>query len=134
MVATSLCNLKGMAVGPDHASRGPLSISALPRAGRPPWGRRALVLGLATLVAGRAAAQSADIPPVPKPRQEKVPPAPAGGRYVWQPGSWEWDETAAGYAWRHGRYVTRRPGTTRYVPGRWALNGGAWVWRRGRWR
>ena len=109
-----------------------LTAPGTPWAGQPRFGRRGLLaaavaLGAPTLAAAQPAA-------VPKPRHEKVPPAPPGERYVWQPGAWEWDDTAASFNWRHGRYVARRPGTSRYVPGHWALSGGTYIWQRGRWK
>lgn len=93
-----------------------------------------LLLAGVPFTAPQAAAQPADVPPVPRPRREKIPPAPTGERFVWQPGAWEWLEAEARYAWRSGRYVARRPGTTRYVPGRWVQDSGVWIWRRGRWK
>jgi hypothetical protein len=86
------------------------------------------------LAAPAARAQPAGVAPVPRPRREKIPPAPPGDRYVWQPGTWEWLETEGRYDWRHGRYVARRPGTTTFVGGRWVQEAGVWVWRRGRWK
>lgn len=40
----------------------------------------------------------------------------------------------ARYLWRHGRPVMRRPGATRFVPGRWVLTGGDWAWRKAKWK
>jgi hypothetical protein len=112
-----------------------MTAPATSRAGLPCVGRRTLLAAAAALVAPTlAAAQPGGVAPVPKPRHEKVPPPPAGDRYVWQPGSWEWDDIAGAYAWRHGRYVVRRPGTTRFVAGHWVVTGGSTIWQRGRWK
>jgi len=94
----------------------------------------ALALPLALSLPETAPAQPLGAPPVPPSRLETKPPRPASERIVWQQGTWEWDAAAERYTWRAGRHVVRRPGTTRYVPGRWVQTAGEWSWRRARWR
>jgi len=81
-----------------------------------------------------AAAQPAGVPPIPPRRYESISPRPDGDRYGWQPGHWAWDAAASRYAWNSGRHIIRRPGTTRFIAGRWVQTGGDWTWRRARWR
>jgi hypothetical protein len=78
--------------------------------------------------------QPIGVPPIPPGRVETRPPLPQTERLVWQPGNWAWDAVAERYVWHSGRHVMRRPGTTRFVPGRWVRESGEWVWRKARWR
>ena len=97
--------------------------------------RLACVLSLlGLLVVAPCFAQPVDAGPVPPRRREAVRPAPDGNRYVWQRGSWDWNEATRSYAWHPGRHVVRRPFVTRFVPGRWARSSGDWVWIKARWR
>ncbi len=81
-----------------------------------------------------AVAQPVGVPPLPPRRHESTPPRPDSARFVWQPGTWEWDAAASRYTWHPGRHIVRRLGATRFVAGRWVQTGGDWAWRRSRWR
>ncbi|MBV9654901.1 MAG: YXWGXW repeat-containing protein [Acetobacteraceae bacterium] len=94
--------------------------------------RLALLTSVLLLSAVPALAQPyAYYPPVPPPRYEVVPVAPPG-RYIWQPGHWQW--SGRGYVWVGGRYVPRYPHYAQYAPGGWVRRGGTWVWVPAHWR
>src|SRR5579883_1261835 len=87
--------------------------------------RDLVVLTVALLGAGAA-------PGLAPPRYEPPPPPAPPGRYVWEPGHWQWNGVR--YVWVPGRYVVRGPRYAHYVPGRWVFRGGAWVWVPAHWR
>lgn len=91
----------------------------------------ALAVGLVFAGTGVASAQPA-YPPIPPPRVERIPPPPHG-RYVWEPGHWQW--TGARYTWIAGRYVPRRVRAGHYVPGHWQFSPreNRYVWRPAHW-
>jgi hypothetical protein len=107
-----------------------------------PHARRRRLLGGAAIIAiillacqaSPALTQPAGIAPVPPGRVESPPPRSATERLAWQPGHWDWSAAEERYIWRPGRQIIRRPGATRYEPGRWVQSGGQWSWRRARWR
>jgi hypothetical protein len=91
--------------------------------------RGALLAGLALSVTGCVVEPANPYPPVPAPRVEVVPPAPARA-VVWQPGHYQWN--GAAYVWVPGRYIARTGG--RWVRGHWQRAGGGWVWVRAHWQ
>lgn len=99
--------------------------------------RRAFLLSLgsfalagASLGAARAALADGprDLPPL---RAEGPPPPPPGPRYIWRPGHWRW--TGRVYAWEPGRYLFRRHGWNRFVPGAWRQRPRGWIWVPAHW-
>jgi hypothetical protein len=72
-----------------------------------------------------------DAPPPPLPTYDQ-PPIPADG-YVWTPGYWDWDESAADYYWSPGTWVQPpRPGLL-WTPGYWRSVGGRYGFAPGHW-
>jgi hypothetical protein len=71
-------------------------------------------------------------PPPPPPRAEARPLPPVSeDPLVWRFGQWEWAST--GYVWRPGEWEMLDGHSNQYLPGHWAVQGGAWVWERGHW-
>ncbi|MHB8839609.1 MAG: YXWGXW repeat-containing protein [Gemmatimonadaceae bacterium] len=69
--------------------------------------------------------------PPPPPRREVRFAAP-GPHYIWVDGHWAWRGNA--YVWVPGSWWARRPGYTKYSPGRWKHERRGWYWVGGRWR
>jgi hypothetical protein len=71
-------------------------------------------------------------PPVPPPQAETIPkPPPSEDFLVPRPGEWEWVGT--GYVWQPGEWVKLDGHSNQFLPGYWALENGAWTWKRGHW-
>ena len=69
-------------------------------------------------------------PPIPAPRVEPIPRAPARD-VSWQPNTYEWN--GKGFVWQPGRWVRVPPGLA-WQYGTWTQNYfGDYVWRTGGW-
>ena len=73
---------------------------------------------------------------------EAIPPAPPApaGHFVWNPGHYHWNYTAAastqdpGFTWLPGHFVERPYPTSVWTNGNWALQDGSWGWTPGYWQ
>ena len=74
------------------------------------------------------------IPKQPPPAIREVPPdqAPEGGRDVWIPGYWAWDDERQDYLWVSGLWREPPPGR-QWVPGYWGEVQGGFQWVPGAW-
>ena len=78
----------------------------------------------------------------PPPLAEAIPPAPPApeGHFVWNPGHYHWNYTAApsgqdpGFTWLPGHFVERPYPTSVWTNGNWALQDGSWGWTPGYWQ
>ena len=95
--------------------------------------RRSLFTGLAAaaLVPALGMAQPAPYQPVPRLREEVVPPPPPGRPMIWEPGHWHWN--GGSYVWIGGHYVVPGRLHAHWVHGEWRLVRGAWAWVPGHW-
>ncbi len=93
-----------------------------------------LILGTAGLALTKTANAQPPYPPIPGLRHEPPPPPPPGPshRFLWEPGHWQWNGVQ--YVWVPGRYIERRARHRHFVPGRWVMRHGAWVWEPPYWR
>lgn len=74
------------------------------------------------------------VPTEPPPAIEELPPdqEPAGGRAVWIPGYWGWDDDREGFIWVSGVWRDPPPGYS-WVPGYWERARDGWMWVSGFW-
>ncbi len=68
-------------------------------------------------------------PPLPVYAQ---PPIPGPG-YIWTPGYWAWNSTAADYYWVPGAWVSAPGAGLLWTPGYWGWANGAYCWNAGYW-
>ncbi|MFZ1905103.1 MAG: YXWGXW repeat-containing protein, partial [Steroidobacteraceae bacterium] len=69
----------------------------------------------------------------PPPLPVYAQPACPGVGYLWAPGYWAWDDSAADYYWVPGTWVMAPQPGLLWTPGWWGWGGGAYAWHAGYW-
>ncbi|MGA7824998.1 MAG: YXWGXW repeat-containing protein, partial [Steroidobacteraceae bacterium] len=69
----------------------------------------------------------------PPPLPVYAQPACPGVGYLWAPGYWAWDDSAADYYWVPGTWVMAPQPGLLWTPGWWGWSGGAYAWHAGYW-